>query len=1308
MEDYDPEEQLKSRQYQTELEEIAMAKNTIIHLPTGSGKTFIAIRIIQRNRHDLKAPWGCGGKRTFFLVNTIPLVTQQKKVIQKMCAVKSVAGYSGEDGVDYWDKNKWDAELSEHEVIVMTSQILADMLTHSYIRIHDINLLIFDECHHAVVDHPMRLVMKHFEGVPVEKQPRVLGLTATLLNANVNINRVEESLRELETTFHATIATVNELGEVLSYSTNPNECVKLYRSSPPTPAAREAISILQELQMIVMKVTLPAMTGDPNIKLERGQRDISTDPKKIVKEVRKMLLSLVMFIEELGAYGGQLSCIAYSILLERLKRKAITTEEEHLYKIAVTHITMARMILLRSMNGDEGYERIVRHSSEKVLLLLNILKEFNPEYYNKPLAHLRVNQAKQPLSGIIFTKQRFTAKIIYNLLKDVKDANPKEFGFLKHDFIVGFNINPYKATREQFYTKKSSQTALLKFSNKELNCLISTSVIEEGVDIPQCMLVLRYDPPLEYRSYIQSKGRARSSDSTFVLLVNESDRDKFMKQFQSFQITEHYIQKVLVGNTEDRDAPTQENIEDSLYNEDEIPPYVTKHGARLSSVQAISLLNRYCSVLPHDQFTTINPMWVEEKIDDPKKGRLRVIKIYMPIACPVKDLISGEPKAQLKTAKRSAALNACITLHKAGELDYLTLLPKNYGTVDFEQPELMSCFPNWPTDEKKCDSDKKPGTKKRVRKYKKVFSQYLKGLPMSEPRKFYLHVIALDARYPEPSDSRPRALYRLLQERKGFGLLTMQALPRICEFPICVAEGEVNTKLLMNYAAIELNDKTFELVKRFHWFIFDQVLAIKKKFTVFDGLDYALYAVPVTSTANVTGTLDHDIDWEVMQTHTEIRPVVEPSFEERRTLRVTEESHRYRVVSPWYRGIILPSRYIVSNVLEYMTPQSQFAPNSETSYADYYSNKYNLEIMGDKNQPLLEVQRLTSRGFNCLLPASSTIKAFSEKQMKMIALALGEDKLKGFPEVFVPEFCICYDFPSALWYKAGMLPSIMHRVTMLLVAYELRAEIARQTKIGVVHLPAGQEWKPIEVNVEVAVQSLLSFVEPDETHSNNIDRINNPIDEDAPRPMNIVSMKESLYQLQKKKISEEYNWDEKTEPLDIERNISSVTVMDVECYDEFVSTPMSVAPDATSPYRSPSRKLAAILPPPVQKLVKIEILEKKVSARGPELRDILAAITTINSHDAFNLERAETLGDSFLKFAASLYLHHKFPSMNEGQLTNIKGRLIGNRNLFYAGTKVQLGGRMKVEQFTPATDYLTPGFFAPRQVQKMIEDKQVS
>lgn len=139
---------------------------------------------------------------------------------------------------------------------------------------------------------------------------------------------------------------------------------------------------------------------------------------------------------------------------------------------------------------------------------------------------------------------------------------------------------------------------------RELNCIISTSVIEEGVDISQCLLVLRYDCPEEYRSYVQSKGiivylffiesnlrhivryafswipykssncyfstwnacaptlihvtiflviifyiyvgRARSSESSYVILVEDSNINRFQKQYEGFQKTEMFIQKVIV------------------------------------------------------------------------------------------------------------------------------------------------------------------------------------------------------------------------------------------------------------------------------------------------------------------------------------------------------------------------------------------------------------------------------------------------------------------------------------------------------------------------------------------------------------------------------------------------------------------------------------------------------------------------------------------------------------------------------------------------------------------------------------------
>lgn len=76
-----------------------------------------------------------------------------------------------------------------------------------------VNLLIFDECHHGVNDHPMRNIMKAFNGLI--DPPRVLGLTATLLNKNVNAQKVLIEVKTLETTFHGQVATVNGLSQIL-------------------------------------------------------------------------------------------------------------------------------------------------------------------------------------------------------------------------------------------------------------------------------------------------------------------------------------------------------------------------------------------------------------------------------------------------------------------------------------------------------------------------------------------------------------------------------------------------------------------------------------------------------------------------------------------------------------------------------------------------------------------------------------------------------------------------------------------------------------------------------------------------------------------------------------------------------------------------------------------------------------------------------------------------------------------------------------------------------------------------------------
>lgn len=94
--------------------------------------------------------------------------------------------------------------------------------------------------------------------------------------------------------------------------------------------------------------------------------------------------------------------------------------------------------------------------------------------------------------------------------------------------------------------------------------------------------------------------------------------------------------------------------------------------------------------------------------------------------------------------------------------------------------------------------------------------------------------------------------------------------------------------------------------------------------------------------------------------------------------------------------------------------------------------------------------------------------------------------------------------------------------------------------------------------------------------------------------------------------------------------------------------------------------------------------------------------------DMFNLERLETLGDSYLKFITSLFLYHEFPAFNEGQLTALKGKIIGNRNLYYCGNKKNIPGRIKNDAFIPTSNFIAPAYTVLRPLQTILLNESVA
>ena len=126
------------RQYQLDLYRAACRKNVIAYLDTGSGKTFISVllirdiaaRAIKRNAKE-----GGNKKSIFFLVPRKVLVYQQAEVLKQFTDLV-VSAHSGDrNNEDVWDKSMWQHYISKADVMVMTPQILLNMLRKQYDKI---------------------------------------------------------------------------------------------------------------------------------------------------------------------------------------------------------------------------------------------------------------------------------------------------------------------------------------------------------------------------------------------------------------------------------------------------------------------------------------------------------------------------------------------------------------------------------------------------------------------------------------------------------------------------------------------------------------------------------------------------------------------------------------------------------------------------------------------------------------------------------------------------------------------------------------------------------------------------------------------------------------------------------------------------------------------------------------------------------------------------------------------------------------------------------------------------------------------
>lgn len=204
-------------------------------------------------------------------------------------------------------------------------------------------------------------------------------------------------------------------------------------------------------------------------------------------------------------------------------------------------------------------DAILKNSSHKVQRLFTLLQK----KFTDP------NRVEQ-LQCLVFVNRRSTAKALYHALKAYAAENPN-FPIVP-DFMVGIN-NEMPESIEAIVNHNYNSIALEKFKNKETNLIVASSVLEEGIDLQMCNLIVMYDCPSTYRSYVQARGRARVENSEYVVMVADEHYEEFQNKVINWQKVDKKLKSDLVCKTIDRQAPSEEEIEREKQNVWE--PFVT-------------------------------------------------------------------------------------------------------------------------------------------------------------------------------------------------------------------------------------------------------------------------------------------------------------------------------------------------------------------------------------------------------------------------------------------------------------------------------------------------------------------------------------------------------------------------------------------------------------------------------------------------------------------------------------------------------------------------------------------------------------
>lgn len=476
------DETIRRREYQVRIATKALQRSTLVVLPTGLGKTIVALMFIAERLHQRSG-------QVLMMAPTKPLVEQHRKFMEEHLVDVDIVMLTGEISPE-----KRKDIYGKADLVISTPQVVKNDILSGDLDMRKFHSMVVDEAHRSVGDYPYVFIAEMFYGSNPDGS--VLGLTAS---PGHDVSRIYEVCRNLG--MESIELRVDSDPDVSPYIQELEvKTVKVELSE----GMRSVIGILE--RMFLERISKLQRMGV----LRRGAR---TSVKELLGSASRIQEMIRKDTKGGGAYYQAMSIQAQAMKVSHAMELAETQGAEALYHY------MDRLI---KETGDPNCSKATRKvvSDPLFSMALNKVDSLREELPPKVEALERYIISKlreDPDSKIItFTHYRDTASVVFERLSRhlEKGVHPVRF------------VGQASRGTDQGMSQKVQKDILEGFRRGEYNVLIATSVAEEGLDIPGADLVIFYEPiPSEIRT-IQRRGRTgRHKAGSVVVLVSRETRD---------------------------------------------------------------------------------------------------------------------------------------------------------------------------------------------------------------------------------------------------------------------------------------------------------------------------------------------------------------------------------------------------------------------------------------------------------------------------------------------------------------------------------------------------------------------------------------------------------------------------------------------------------------------------------------------------------------------------------------------------------------------------------------------------------------